>query len=179
VSKIEINSLTLSPAKAAAYIGIGKTKMLELIRTKRIPVKMLDGRTRITADACRAFVRSLPDEYVAGRPVRYAPEPEQRERNLMEARDKSRRWNAQRGGYVPPPPECICPPMPSECQQCGKDAKLYMDHCHLTGAFLGWVCHGCNILNARPCICEDRGACSAECRAIGKKIKGRVQVMKV
>ena len=42
-----IDPLTLSPSKAAAYLGIGKTKMLELIRAKRVPVKMLDGRIRV------------------------------------------------------------------------------------------------------------------------------------
>jgi hypothetical protein len=44
--------LTLSPTKAAAFIGIGKTKMLDLIRAKRIAVKMLDGRIRVLTDAC-------------------------------------------------------------------------------------------------------------------------------
>jgi len=66
----EIVPLTLSPAKAAAFIGIGKTKMLELIRAKRVAVKMLDGRIRVSTAACQAFLDSLPDEYIAGKPVR-------------------------------------------------------------------------------------------------------------
>jgi hypothetical protein len=66
----EIVPLTMSPAKAAAFIGIGKTKMLDLIRAKRIAVKMLDGRIRVSTDACRAFLDSLPDQYIKGQPVR-------------------------------------------------------------------------------------------------------------
>ncbi len=62
--------LTLSPAKAAAFIGIGKTKMLELIRAKRVAVKMLDGRIRVSTDACRGFLNLLPDQYIKGQPVK-------------------------------------------------------------------------------------------------------------
>ena len=53
--------------RPAAFIGIGKTKLLELIRTKRVAVKMLDGRIRVSTDACRAFLNSLRDEYIAGK----------------------------------------------------------------------------------------------------------------
>jgi hypothetical protein len=44
--------------------------MLDLIRAKRIAVKMLDGRIRVLTVACQAFLNSLPDSYVAGKPVR-------------------------------------------------------------------------------------------------------------
>ena len=66
----EITPLTLSPTKAAQYLGLGKTKTLELIRTKRIACHMLDGRIRVSTEACRAFLDSLPDQYIKGQPVK-------------------------------------------------------------------------------------------------------------
>jgi len=67
-----VQPLTLSPTKAAAFLGIGKTKMLALIRAKRIQVKMLDGRIRVSTAALQAFHDTLPD-YVPGKPVMSAP----------------------------------------------------------------------------------------------------------
>ena len=64
--RTEIQSLTLTPRQAADYIGVGRTKMLDLIRTKRIKVAMLDGRIRVSTEACRAFINSLPSEYQKG-----------------------------------------------------------------------------------------------------------------
>jgi hypothetical protein len=36
--------------------------------------------------------------------------------------------------------------MPADnlCECCGELARLYLDHCHDTGAFRGWVCNSCN-----------------------------------
>lgn len=59
---------TLSPTKAAAYLGIGKTKTLALLRAKRLKAKLLDGRIRITTASCDAFLANLPD-YKVGKPV--------------------------------------------------------------------------------------------------------------
>lgn len=71
-----IAPLSLSPTKAAAFIGIGKTKALELIRAKRLAVKMLDGRIRVLTSSCQAFLDSLPDGYSKGKPVHVnAPTP--------------------------------------------------------------------------------------------------------
>jgi hypothetical protein len=58
----------LSPTKAAAIIG--KSKMLEQIPTKRVAVKMLDGRIHVSTETCRAFLDSLPDQHVKGQPVK-------------------------------------------------------------------------------------------------------------
>ena len=33
----------------------------------------------------------------------------------------------------------------SICECCGKEAKLYLDHCHKTKNFRGWICNNCNI----------------------------------
>lgn len=37
-------------------------------------------------------------------------------------------------------------PRPERCELCGKkqERKLFLDHCHKTGRFRGWLCCGCN-----------------------------------
>lgn len=37
-------------------------------------------------------------------------------------------------------------PLGTPCDNCGKSTEpLRLDHCHKTGKFRGWICHGCNI----------------------------------
>lgn len=64
--RADIQPLTLSPRQAADYLGIGRTKTLDLIRSRRLAVVMLDGRIRVLREACEAFVSSLPSEYQRG-----------------------------------------------------------------------------------------------------------------
>jgi Recombination endonuclease VII len=67
--------------------------------------------------------------------------------NPRETRDTTRRRDAERGGYLPPPPERDCPPRTDHCQYCHKPMdpdKVHMDHNHNTGAFLAWCCDRCN-----------------------------------
>jgi hypothetical protein len=52
--------LSLPPKKAAARIGIGRTKLLELIADKRIVARKLDGRIRVDVASLDAFHASLP-----------------------------------------------------------------------------------------------------------------------
>jgi excisionase family DNA binding protein len=65
----QIQPITLAPTKAAAFLGIGKTKMMALIRAGRIPVKRLDGRLRVSVAALKAFHDALPDGYEPARAV--------------------------------------------------------------------------------------------------------------
>jgi excisionase family DNA binding protein len=55
-----IEPRTLSPAKAARYLGIGKTKMWALLMAGRIPSKKLDGRTLVLTSDLDAFLDELP-----------------------------------------------------------------------------------------------------------------------
>jgi hypothetical protein len=71
--------------------------------------------------------------------------------NREKRRASSRKWNAANPGKVcertrerrgvPLPTR----PMPELCEMnCGRKAK-YLDHCHSTGVFRGWLCRGCNL----------------------------------
>lgn len=52
--------LSLPPKKAAARLGIGRTKLLELIADKRIDASKLDGRIRVSVASLDAFHAALP-----------------------------------------------------------------------------------------------------------------------
>jgi hypothetical protein len=65
------------------------------------------------------------------------------------ARDRARAHIANKNGHAPPPLEKDCRPRPAGgcCEACfnyvGVD-QLVLDHDHVTGAFRGWICDGCN-----------------------------------
>ncbi len=66
---IDPQPMLLSTGQAARRLGVGKTKMLELIRGERIACKMLNGRIRVPMAALEAFEAALVEGYVRGRPV--------------------------------------------------------------------------------------------------------------
>jgi excisionase family DNA binding protein len=57
---MDIAPLTLSPTQAAAFLGVGRTKLLALVRAGRIEARTLDGRIRVSVEALRAFHAALP-----------------------------------------------------------------------------------------------------------------------
>ena len=61
--------LILSTGQAAKRLGVGKRKLLALVKAKRLPCRMLDGRIRIALADIVAFAEALPQGYVAGKPV--------------------------------------------------------------------------------------------------------------
>jgi excisionase family DNA binding protein len=62
----------LSPSDAADALGIGRTKLLAMVRTGRLPCRMLDGRIRIPVEALQAFRDALPSGYERQKPVKAA-----------------------------------------------------------------------------------------------------------
>jgi hypothetical protein len=70
----------------------------------------------------------------------------------VQERESSRAWYAKKDGHTPPPLERDCPPRPVDgrCDCClkiilgDKPGRFHLDHDHVTGAFRGWVCVGCN-----------------------------------
>lgn len=66
-----VSPLTLlTPTDAAEVLGVGRTKLLSLVRSGRIRCRMLDGRIRIPVEAIQEFRDALPQGYVAGKPVK-------------------------------------------------------------------------------------------------------------
>lgn len=73
-------------------------------------------------------------------------------RNPERAREATKKWrennrerylDSQRVGRGLPAPTR---PDPKQCEICGKGQKTsYLDHCHETGKFRGWLCHRCNV----------------------------------
>jgi excisionase family DNA binding protein len=59
----------MSTRQAAAFLGVGRNKLLRLLQTKRIKAKDLDGRLRFTTESLREFLDALPDALEAKRPA--------------------------------------------------------------------------------------------------------------
>jgi excisionase family DNA binding protein len=59
---------TMTPGKAAQYSGIGRTKLLQLVRAGRIETKDLDGRMRIVVASLDAFLENLPEYEIPEQP---------------------------------------------------------------------------------------------------------------
>ena len=65
--RLAIQPQTLSPRQAAQFLGIGRTKIYELLADKRIEAYSLDGRIRVSIASCQAFLAALPP-YEKGMP---------------------------------------------------------------------------------------------------------------
>ena len=59
-----------------------------------------------------------------------------RRRECIECEKKYAKGRAKAHKYAPP--------KAANCQICGSDRKLVMDHCHHTETFRGWICSKCN-----------------------------------
>jgi phage antirepressor YoqD-like protein len=59
--------LLFSTRDAATFLGVGRTKLLELLRERRVRAKDLDGRLKFTAESLIAFRDRLPDALEAER----------------------------------------------------------------------------------------------------------------
>jgi hypothetical protein len=75
-----------------------------------------------------------------------------RPKNQEANRDRTRAHAAKRLGIAAPPLERDCPPRPADgrCDCClvlvlsDNPGRFHLDHDHVTGAFRGWTCNGCN-----------------------------------
>jgi excisionase family DNA binding protein len=67
-----METLTCGIADACAALGIGRTKLYELIAAGKLDARALDGRTVIIAESIRAYVASLPRAAI-GPPNRPSP----------------------------------------------------------------------------------------------------------
>lgn len=57
--------IALSPSEAAAAIGLGKSKLYELLRSGEISAKKSGGRTIITVAELQRFIDTLPPTHSA------------------------------------------------------------------------------------------------------------------
>jgi len=55
-----MHKLFFTPAEAAAALGIGRTKLFELLATGALTRRRLGARTLIAADDLQRFAESLP-----------------------------------------------------------------------------------------------------------------------
>lgn len=62
--------LLLSTGRAAKFLGVGKNKILQLVRSKTLPCKMMGGRVVIASADLKRYADSLPSGYVPGKAVR-------------------------------------------------------------------------------------------------------------
>ena len=59
-----MTKLALSPAEAAVAIGLGRSKLYELLKTGQITAKKSGARTIITVAELQRFVAALPTKHI-------------------------------------------------------------------------------------------------------------------
>ena len=57
-----MDKLLLTPEEAAEILGIGRTKLYELLSTRRLPSVRIDGSRRVASEALVDFVRRLSED---------------------------------------------------------------------------------------------------------------------
>ena len=60
-----MDKLLLTPEEAADVLGIGRTKLYELLSSDRLRSVRIDGSRRVAPDALVDFVRRLDDDHPA------------------------------------------------------------------------------------------------------------------
>lgn len=55
-----MDKVLLTPVEAASALGIGRSKLYELLQTGRLPSVRIGACRRIPADCVHRFVRDLP-----------------------------------------------------------------------------------------------------------------------
>jgi hypothetical protein len=103
-----------------------------------------------TSERGRQVARDTTARWRARNPQPKKPPPqpltvdEQKARLLQERAAYMRNWDAAKMGIAP----CFEFPDPPEdnlCANCGREAKLHLDHDHKTGKFRGYLCIPCNM----------------------------------
>jgi excisionase family DNA binding protein len=57
---VQITPRVLNPSETARYIGVGRSKLFELLASREIPAKKSGGQTLIEVSALDAWIDSLP-----------------------------------------------------------------------------------------------------------------------
>ena len=64
-----IRPLLYSTGDAAKRLGVGRNKLLALLKAKRIRAVDIDGRLKFTDESLTAFIAALPDALDTERPA--------------------------------------------------------------------------------------------------------------
>jgi len=104
----------------------------------------------------QAWKATHRDSLNATQRARYAADPETHRRSVAEWRERNpekaarsvqswrlrnpHKWAEIRYGIT----KGTVPVRPALCDVCCSSEKLTVDHDHVTGAFRGWLCNGCN-----------------------------------
>jgi len=127
---------------AARAAGLKRYFTGELCRRGHVAERYVNGGTG--SGAC-VECHITRQHGATKRPPRLRDPEKRRER----VRDHSRAKRARVEGHAPPPLERDCPSRPADglCDCCLRPPRkrgLVLDHDHVTGAFRGWICDGCN-----------------------------------